>query len=91
MDLFKYKDISGSEVSTPWPSTDSTETNPPADIEVEAMRRLLNDVTQAVLDSGPNKSHYMKVLAQHRTEWPFLWEKIDSIVSFIASSAEEDS
>jgi hypothetical protein len=89
MDIFKYKDISGSEVSAPWPPTNATEVNPPSDAEVKEMHRLLNDLTQAVLEFGPNKSHHMKVLIRHRTEWPYLWEKIDSILGFISSSASE--
>jgi hypothetical protein len=91
MDHFKYKDFSNNEVITSWPHPGTTSVNPDSQFEAQAMHRLLTDLTQAVLDFGPNKSHHMKVLVRHRTEWPFLWEKIDSIVSFIASSDKEET
>jgi hypothetical protein len=88
---FMYKDTSNARVTTSWEAAQETSVNPQPGVSTENMHRLLSDLTQAVLDFGPNKSHHMKVLVRHRTEWPHLWEQIDSIVSFIASSNEGEN
>lgn len=84
MKHFRYKDSSNSEISSSW-ETNMTSPNywHPSNHEIAKVHEMLNDLTQAVLDYGDNKAQYMKVLTRHRTEWPFLWEKIDEIVSYI--------
>ena len=88
MNHFKYKDYS-SGASTTWEPLGQTLPNPPADNSSDdhaQMKKLIDNLTQAVLDPGTNKMYYIKTLTRHRTEWPHLWEKIDSIVSFVAES-----
>lgn len=91
MNHFKYKDTSGNQVTTSWEPIQATSVNPEPVNDSQNMHKLLCDLTQAVLDFGPNKSHHMKVLVRHRTEWPHLWDQIDSIVSFVASSNQRDN
>ena len=91
MDNFKYKDASGAMISSSWIPNETAPVSGMTVDEAKKMREMLNDLTQAVLDFGPNKNQHMKVLVRHRTEWPFLWEKIDNIVSFIASDAKGDN
>lgn len=87
MDLFRYKDSSGANISSPWPLNQTEANREKPDVEAQKMREMLNDLTEAVLNFGPSRQQHMKTLVRHRTEWPFLWEKIDTIVSFIASDA----
>lgn len=88
-DHFRYKDWTNTEFKTTWqPNPTKAATSQPIN-DAEKMRELMHDLTQAVLDSGTNKTHHMKMLVRHRTEWPHLWGKIDEIVSFIESDLKE--
>lgn len=88
MKYFEFKDASANAlVKTTWKPnmTEANLSNIPD--EHQKMREMLTDLTQAVLEFGPNRSHHVKTLVRHRTEWPFLWEKIDNIVSFISEES----
>lgn len=85
-----YKEWRNVKVTTSW-EPNNTQTNGLTDEQEAAkMREMLNDLTRAVLDFGPNKAQAMKVLVRHRTEWPHLWDKIDVIMSYIAEKPEID-
>lgn len=89
MNHFKYQDSSNNDVTTTWQPNPTRASSLTPNEEAKKMREMMLDLTQAVLDSGTNKSHYMKTLVRHRTEWPYLWAKIDEIVSFIESDTKE--
>lgn len=84
MKHFRYKD-SSAHVETSWQQAPETAVNPSsADVEAENayLRQLFDGLRNAVLDPGMNKQHHRKTLTRHRTEWPYLWEKIDQIVEY---------
>lgn len=82
MTHFRFKDSSAT-LTTSWPQGAETSTHPgQLDLMEENahLRRLLAELKDAVLDAGTNKAHHMKMLVRHRTEWPYLWEKIDAVL-----------
>lgn len=89
MNHFKYQDSSNNDVTTTWEPNPTRASSLTSDEEAKKMREMMLDLTQAVLDPGTNKSYHMKTLVRHRTEWPYLWAKIDEIVSFIESDTKE--
>lgn len=90
-DFTNSKDFAQSKISTSWGDSGIPETSANTYDEASKMREMMQDLTQAVLDFGPNKEQYIKVLTRHRTEWPYLWSKIDAITSFIASDESQAS
>lgn len=89
MNIFQYKDSSNNDITTSWEPNMTRSSSSEINDDAQKMRQMLNDLTQAVVDTGTNKAHYMKILMRHRSEWPYLWSKIDEIVSFIQLDVEE--
>lgn len=41
---------------------------------------LVEDIAKAVLIKGKHPRHHDSTLNRHRTEWPYLWERIDAAI-----------
>ena len=87
MDHFQYKDSSNT-VKTSWPSNEQTKIVPNANNDDEQMRSIINQIAQAVSDSGFSPTHHKKIALRHRSEWPFLWDKIDALLDFHAKQGQ---
>lgn len=87
---FRYKDWKNGKITTSWEPNMTQPNNGDQENDALKMREMLNDLTQAVVDFSPNKTHHMKVLTRHRTEWPHLWDKIDAIMSYVSEHPEID-
>lgn len=44
------------------------------------LRAAVADVYFAVLDEGKKPKRHRKIMFHHRTEWPYLWKRIDKLV-----------
>lgn len=48
--------------------------------ERDMYKNMCEDIVSAVIDEGISPKYHRAVLKKHRTEWPFLWQKIDSVI-----------
>ena len=37
----------------------------------------------AVIDEGAKPKYHRKVMFRHRTEWPYLWKRIDDLIKVL--------
>lgn len=40
----------------------------------------LRDLRRAIQDKGPVPRHHDEIMAEHRAEWPRLWDAIDRLM-----------
>lgn len=48
--------------------------------ERDELQKLIDDIANAVNDEGVYPPHHRKVMFRHRSEWPFLWRRIDKAI-----------
>jgi hypothetical protein len=52
--------------------------------EIERLQNwelLARDIVQAVIDEGNVPAFHRKIMRRHRSEWPFLWDRIDKAIT----------
>ena len=45
--------------------------------EIERLKKIIHDISDAVTNEGANPKHHRSVVAMLQREWPFLWRRIE--------------
>jgi hypothetical protein len=48
--------------------------------ERDEWESLVRSIVDAVMNEGPSPEFHRKIMRRHRSEWPFLWDKIDKAI-----------
>lgn len=46
----------------------------------QELRAAVAEIRSAILNEGKNPRRHKKIMFHHRTEWPYLWKRIDKLV-----------
>lgn len=48
--------------------------------EIERLRVIIRNISDAVTNEGINPQYHRKVVAKTKTDWPFFWSKIKVVL-----------
>lgn len=51
--------------------------------ERDMYKKMCEDIVYAVLNEGAFPRYHKSLLKKHRSEWPFLWKRIDVAIGFV--------
>jgi hypothetical protein len=83
MNLEEYrKRVDDAHTFTGIPSYWQELQNAYAEIErLQTWESIVRDIAQAVTDEGKVPELHRKIMRSHRSEWPFLWDRIDKAIT----------
>jgi len=51
-------------------------------VKYNYIRYLIEDLSSAITNEGPNPDKHRRIMRRHRRQWPTIWRKIDRLVEW---------